>query len=210
MATRKPHQPPLTVKRKKKTEVAVLDITRKKRRKKSGSSTELALPNRISKLKGNQTSIIGDSVNIIQEMLESDNNESATTLIQKRLMQTLVDVLPYAEDNIRESKGQKGIYAFNSLITSLRELMIDIQSTRDKGAIGDALVEKIVRPTFLDIGMNLVLEDERMLKDIKEEVDVTTYRKIREIHQASLGRTAKLIQEKYAEAKQQAIAFLQQ
>jgi hypothetical protein len=143
-------------------------------------------------------------------MLESDNNESATTLIQKRLMQTLVDVLPYAEDNIRESKGQKGIYAFNSLITSLRELMIDIQSTRDKGAIGDALVEKIVRPTFLDIGMNLVLEDERMLKDIKEEVDVTTYRKIREIHQASLGRTAKLIQEKYAEAKQQAIAFLQQ
>lgn len=168
-------------------------------------------PTGISRLKkGDKNSIIGDSVSIIQELLEDNNNESATTLIQKRLMQTLVDILPYAEDNIRQSGGQKGVYAFNSLITSLRELMIDVQATRDKGAIGDALVEKIVRPAFLDIGMNLVLEDERMLKDIKDEVDVVTYKKIKEIHRESLSRTAKLIQDKYAEAKQQAIAFLQQ
>lgn len=199
MATKKLHQaaPALPVKKKKKP----------------GKELALAVPEkkRISKLntKG-MRSIIGDSVEEIQQMLEANNNESATSLMQKRLMQGVLDMLPYAEHSIRKTQGARGVYQFNSLITSLRELMIDMQSTRDKGAIGDTLVEKIVRPAFLDIGMNLVLEDERMLKDIKEEVDIATYRKIREIHQESLGRTAKLIQEKYAEAKQQAIAFLQQ
>lgn len=167
---------------------------------------------RISKLKNvsKMRSILGDSAEDIHQLLESNNTDSATTLMQKRMMQTLIDMLPYAEHNIRKSKGARGVYQINSLLTSLRELMIDVQSVKDKGAIGDAMVEKVIRPAFLDIGMQLVLEDERVLKEIKDEVNVETYRKVRDIHKDSLKRLAANIQEKYAEAKQQAIGFLQQ
>jgi hypothetical protein len=166
---------------------------------------------RISKLnKKGMRSIIGDSAEEIQQLLEINNTDSATMLMQKRMMQTVVDILPYAEHAIRKSKGARGVYQINSLITSLRELMIDVQAVKDKGALGDAMVEKIIRPTFLDIGMQLVLEDERMLKEIKDTVSINEYRAIRAIHQESLKRLAQNIQEKYAEAKQQAIAFLQQ
>jgi hypothetical protein len=177
-------------------------------------SLALIEPKRLSKIgkedKKDMRSILGDAAEDIQQMLERNNNDSAISLMQKRMLQTVVDLIPYAEHNVRESKGARGVYQINSLITSLRELMIDMQSTRDKGAIGDAMVEKVIRPSFLDIGMNVVLEDERVLKELREVLPLEDYRKVKAIHQDSLARTAKFIQDKYGEAKQQAISFLQQ
>ena len=168
-------------------------------------------PKRISKLntKG-MRSIIGDSAETIQQLLEVGKNESATTLIQKRLLQSLVDVLPYAEHGVRASKGAKGIYGLNALITSLREVMIDVQSTRDKGALGDALVERIIRPAFLDIGMTLVTESARTDGDIKDLVSPEAYKEVKRVHKESLDRVAETIKRKYEDAKAQAIQFLQQ
>lgn len=180
--------------------------------KKITKETALALvtPRKVSKLntKG-MRSILGDSAEEIQQLLEANNSDSAISLMQKRMAQTVVDLIPYAEHAVRKSKGARGVYQINSLVTSLREIMIDMQSTKDKGAIGDTMVEKVIRPAFLDIGMELVLEDERMLKEIKDEIDLQTYKKIRAIHAASLERIAKVVQTKYGEAKQGAISFMQ-
>lgn len=181
--------------------------------RKMKKSEAVALPpakQRISKLKTTgMRSIIGDSVDSINQLLEKNDSDSATALLQKRLIQGVLDMIPYAEHNIRKTKGQRGVYQMNSLITSLRELMIDVQSTKDKGQLGDMMVEKVIRPAFLDIGMLVVLEDERMLKEIKELVDINTFKQIRVVHQEGLKRMANTIQEKYAESKQGAIAFMQ-
>lgn len=165
---------------------------------------------RISKLntKG-MRSILGDSAEEIQQLLESNNNDNATTLMQKRLMQTVVDLIPYAEHAVRTTKGAKGVYQINSLVTSLRELMIDMQSTRDKGAIGAEMVERIIRPAFLDIGMTLVQEDARLDSEIKDILGVEAYKKIKAARKESLGRVAQTIQDKYNESKNQAVSFLQ-
>ena len=190
------------VKKRRRTEL--VEVPKRKR--------EVAVeePKRISKLntKG-MRSIIGDSAEDIQQMLERNNNDGAVSLIQKRLLQGVVDVLPYAEHAIRNTKGHRGVYQFNSLITSLRELMIDLQSTRDKGALGAALVEKIVRPAFLDIGMALVQEDARLDNEIKDLVDAKTYKLIKAAKKESLERLAATIQSKYGEAKSQSVSFLQ-
>ncbi len=183
--------------------------------KKISKETALALanqPRRVSKLdrKDGITSILGEAAEDIQQMLEADNNDSAMSLLQKRLLQTVVDLIPYAENNVRESKGVRGVYQINSLITSVRELMIDMQSTRDKGALGDTLVEKIVRPAFLDIGMEMVMESERMIKAIRTSTDTRTYEALKAAHDESLARLAKFVQSKYGEAKQGTIAFMQQ
>jgi hypothetical protein len=204
------------------TKSKVLDISgvEKKKKiklpKKLTKSTALALvekpePKKISKLntKG-MRSILGDSAEEIQQLLEINNTDSATTLMQKRMMQTVVDLIPYAEHAVRKSKGARGVYQINSLLTSLRELMLDVQATKDKGSIGDAMVEKVIRPAFLDIGMKLVLEDERVLKEIKDDLDPASYKAVRDVHRESLKRLAASIQEQYAHAKTQAIAFLQQ
>ena len=194
----------------KKKKVVDLQLPKKVTKK----SLALIEPKRLSKInskdKEGMTSILGDAAEEIQQMLERNNNDSAISLMQKRMLQTIVDLIPYAESNVRESKGARGVYQINSLITSLRELMIDMQSTRDKGAIGDAMVEKVIRPAFLDIGMNVVLEDERILKELRDSLPLEEYRKAKAIHQESLTRTAKFIQDKYGEAKLQAISFLQQ
>lgn len=170
----------------------------------------LTAPKKISKLntKG-MRSIIGDSAEEIQQLLESNHNDSATTLMQKRMLQTVVDLLPYAEHNVRQTKGARGVYQINSLLTSLRELMIDMQSTRDKGAMGAEMVERVIRPAFLDIGMMLVQEDARLDSEIKDVLGLENFKKIRLARKESLNRVAETIQAKYNEAKGQAINFLQ-
>ena len=164
---------------------------------------------RISKLntKG-MVSILGDSSEEIMQLLEVNKNESATSLIQKRLLQSLVDVLPYAEHNVRESKGQRSVYQLNSLITSLREVLIDIQSTRDKGALGEALVEKIIRPMFLDLGMLLIQENAKTDNILKDLMTPENYREAKKTKAESLERIATAIQLAYTEAKAQVIAFI--
>lgn len=196
--------PKMLAKPKKKTEVSKLK-----------TSVALAITQdkkkRISKLntKG-MRSILGDSSETVLQLLEVGKNDSAVALIQKRLLQSLVDVLPYAEHGVRESKGAKGIYGLNALITSLRECVIDLQATKDRGALGSALIEKILRPTFLDIGMMLVQEAERSNSEVKALVSLEDYKEVRKIHSESLSRMASTIKSKYDEAKDGAIAFLQQ
>lgn len=195
------------------------EVTEKKKKKKTSEERNLAIikttvtegsKKTISKLKTKgMRSIMGDSAEVIQQLLEANSNESALSLMQKRLLQTLVDVLPYAEHAVRASKGSRGVYQLNSLITSLREVMIDMQSTRDKGALGAEMVERVIRPAFLDIGMYLVQEEARLDGEIKELVGLENYKKIKAARQQSVTRIGRNIQEKYGEAKAAAITFLQ-
>jgi DNA-binding Xre family transcriptional regulator len=211
---RAPSVPEPEVKKTRRAKAQVVEEKEPVRRKKK--TTELVLPSRLSKntiskmeTDGSVKSILGDSAEVIQQMLESGHNDSATSLIHKRLLQSLVDLIPYAENNIRESKGARGVYQINSLITSIRELMIDAQSTKDRGALGDALVEKVIRPTFLDIGMELVQEDARLSAAIKDLVTPAVYRQIKVAQKESLSRIAHHINQKYTEAKEGTVTFLQ-
>lgn len=190
---------------KKKTKPLALTAPKK-------SSTALVKKRkRISKLtvEDDIQSIVGDSAEKIQQMLEIGDNESASSLIQKRILQSLIDILPMAETGVRKTKGQKGVYAMNSLVTSIREIMIDMQATMDKGAIGESLVEKVIRPTFLDIGMILVQEDAKVGAMLKDIIDRDVYKQVSKIRQESLSRVADFIQKKYGDVKDQSIAYLQ-
>ena len=165
---------------------------------------------RISKLNTRgMRSIIGDSAEDIQQLLEVGSNESAITLMQKRMLQAVIDMLPFAEHTIRNTKGQRGVYQFNSLITSMRELMIDMQSTRDKGSLGAEMVERVIRPAFMDIAMVLVQEETRFATDLKEKLSANDAATVRALHRDLIQRLAEGIKEKYTEAKESAISFMQ-
>lgn len=166
---------------------------------------------RISKLTPNKMkSILGDSAEQIHQLLESDSNESASALLRKRLLQEVLDLIPLAVNGVRKTKGQRGVYQVNSLITSIREIMIDMQATQDKGAMGDSIVEKILRPAFMDIATELIKEDGIIANVVKSTTDNESFRRIEDAKNDSVKRLANMMQLKYEEAKEKMIACLMQ
>lgn len=166
---------------------------------------------KVSKLKTKgMRSIIGDSAEDIQQLLEVGDNDNATALMLKRMLQALIDLVPYAEHNVRKSKGQRGVYQINSLISSIRELMVDLQSAQDRGAIGEALNEKILRPAFLDVAMMLVKENALLSADVKELLSVEDYNnKLRPLVLEQRTRIGQYVQKRYEEAALATRQFMQ-
>lgn len=99
----------------------------------------------------------GKSSDTIIELLEFGNDDGAIALLLKSLMQTLVDVLPTLEHAVRNSNGRYGTYQFNQTISQVRELLADIQATKDKGMLGQSIVSRHVLPAFLEIAVQVVV-----------------------------------------------------
>lgn len=165
---------------------------------------------RISKLntKG-MRSIMGDSAEDIQQLLEAGENDSATTMMHRRMLQSLVDLLPYAEHNVRKSKGQRGVYQVNSLISSVRELILDLQSTQDRGQVGALLIERVIRPSYLDIGMAVVQEYATLLAEARALLEPDDYKTFKTMHGESRRRLAESIQSQFGKVKEEATTFMQ-
>lgn len=106
----------------------------------------------------NLDSIVGDKVEVIQDMLEQGNFESATNAMHKVLLQTLVDVLPFAEQAIRKTEGAKGVYQINSLVSMILETLSSARSQADRGALAEHILERTVKPVFKGIAEALVRE----------------------------------------------------
>ena len=167
-------------------------------------------PRRVSKLDTtDMTSIMGDSAEEISQLLESSSNESATSMIHKRLLQSLIDTVAHAENNVRVTKGQKGVYQLNGIITSIRELLIDVQSTRDKGVLGETIVERVVRPAFLDIAMELAREHEMLKVQLRTVMNNERFLKVEAMQTQFLTKVASSIQAKYGELRDGVIKSIQ-
>jgi hypothetical protein len=167
--------------------------------------------NRISRLSSKGlNSILGEDAEALQQLLESGDSDSALSQLNKRLIQTSIDLISEVEAGIRESKGRYGVHSFNGLVQSIRELMIDLQSTQDRGAIGLSLVENILRPNLLDIGMSIMKEYSVLADDVKS-LGLADDRMIefRQRQVESRTRIGNAIQGKYEEMKQGIISGLQ-
>jgi hypothetical protein len=121
----------------------------------SGQRTVRLLPGvRKSSLR-RLTTMFGQRSDDIIDLLELDNADGALSLISKTLLQTLIDVLPVIERNVRRTKGQRGVYQLNQVISQVREMCHDIQAYKDKSRMGTLLVERHIRPAFLDIAVQI-------------------------------------------------------
>lgn len=169
----------------------------------------LNVPKRISKLTGKIQSIIGEDAENIQQALEAGNVDNALAMLNRRLIQTVVDLIPQLETGIRESKGRYGVHSFNGLIQTCRELVIDLQSSQDRGAIGQAIVERILQPAFLDMATHIVEEQATVLSEMKPDLDADDYAKLRHAQIESRNRVAAFMQAKFSDVKEETISYLQ-
>jgi hypothetical protein len=200
--------------------VEIKPIAVKKKKKEPG--TALAIPElriddplpktkRISKLKlaDNLTSILGDDAESLQQLLETGDSDSALTLLNKRLIQTSVDLIAEVESGIRESKGRYGVHSFNGLVQSIRELMIDLQATKDRGAMGVTLVDNVLRPAFLDIATAIMQEYATVANEVKDLMGPDVYKQFRQGQIDSRNRLAALMQTQYLKIRDETVQFLQ-
>lgn len=102
------------------------------------------------------TTRFGDKAPLIVEQLEFGISDGLQSLITRSLLQSLVNILPVAERQVSKSGAKRGVYQYNQTIGSIRELLADIQASQDRGMLGQSIVEKAVRPAFLDISVQIV------------------------------------------------------
>jgi len=160
--------------------------------------------------KGARSSIVGEDAEALQQLLEDGDSDSAITMLNKRLIQTCIDLISEVEAGIRESQGRYGVHSFNGLIQSIRELMIDLQATQDRGAIGVNLVESVIRPAMQEIAMSIMKEYQLLYDDLKSigisQEQLVSFKKVQIDSRTRIGSS---VQDTYERMKQEAIQFLQ-
>lgn len=154
-------------------------------------------------------SIIAQDVETIHQLIESDNTDTATTLIYKRMLQTLVDVIGHSEAMIHKSKGARGTHQLTTLVGALRDTMLDLQQAQDRGQLGESLVERIIAPAFLEVGMLVLRENAQMFSRLKRELDPEQADKYSRWLADQEQRVGEEIQRKYQVVRDEVRRFLQ-
>jgi hypothetical protein len=157
---------------------------------------------RISRLKsGSLNSILGDDAENIQQLLEVGDSDSAASVIQKRALQTCIDLVAEVENGIRESKGRYGVHSFNNLMMTIRELVTDMQQTRDRGAIGVTISESVLRPMMRDLAMLVMNETMTIMAAAKGSMSVDEFKDFRKEVDDSRARIGAAMQQAYTESR---------
>lgn len=103
-------------------------------------------------------SIVGQNVEAIQALLEEGNFESATNTVHKAILQTLTDLIPFAEQAVRDSGGRHGVYQINSMMSMILETLNSARAQSDRGQLAQHMVERVVQPAFKTMAEALVRE----------------------------------------------------
>lgn len=156
---------------------------RKLSKGKASASREVALlastPEEASLALEVLNSRFGKQTKTIVDLIDMGNSDGASSLIVKALLQSLVEILPMAENNIRETRATKGIYGFNTLLTSMRDLLGDLQSLRDRANVGQSIVDKTVRPSYMDIATQIVASFTLMQDSAKSRMSDEDFKEFR-------------------------------
>lgn len=125
----------------------------------------------------------------IKELLESKDDDGAMTMAQRQLLAMLIQLIPTAEKSYREDPRQSMAYAMNALISQIRELIHDIQSTQDRERVADSIVLNIVHPLMVSFA-NFIIDNNHMTKrELRELVSDSKRRELDEM----MNRQAKSI-----------------
>ncbi len=183
---------------------------------KKGKKHELSIGDKqtvkgLSKLKRKGLrSIVAQDLDQVQQMIEVGDSDGAATMIYKRILQALLDAVPHMETMIHKTKGQRGSHQLQVLISSIREIMIDIQQAQDKGMLGEHLVEQVIRPSYVDLAMETMRALDELHRKIKLDVaDPQQQDQWTTKVNAVQDRIGNFMSQEFQKVREQARSFLQ-
>lgn len=119
--------------------------------------------------------ILQSSANDIYRLLEVNDTDSAVQLLYKRVIQSSYQMLSKIEQSMNESSGTRGAYPFNAVASTLRDYLVDLQSSMDKSRLAEAIIDNILRPMFREMASQLVIEMSVIGKEAKMIMDEQQY-----------------------------------
>ncbi len=112
----------------------------------------------------------GKHASTVIKMLEMDRTDGALTLLKKKLLQTSVGLLPFAERTVRESKSARGVYQFSTLVSQIREIIGDIEADRDRELLLQVIDERVIKPIMMDMAHHIVTKHFEFRKELELSV----------------------------------------
>lgn len=150
-----------------KSEKADRDDRVKSKKVKESTSRALVVP---KKVRVQLEADFGKHAGKLIDMLEMDHTDGALTLLKKRLLQTSVGLLPFAEATVRESKSARGVYQYSTLVSQIREIMGDIESDRDRDLLLNVIDERVIKPAFMDMAHEIVMKHFEFKKGMEQSI----------------------------------------
>jgi len=149
-------------------------------------------------------SIVGKNVETIQKLLEDGNFESATNTVHKAILQTLTDLIPFAEQAVRDSGGRHGVYQINSMMSMILETLNSARAQSDRGQLAQHLVERVIQPAFKTLAEALVREFMTL------DVDLSTapQDKVSDLTRETRNRLASSVQSVYTTISTDLVKFM--
>ena len=153
--------------------------------------------------------VLGSEADRLVQMLEDGDDDGAKKVLLKTLMQSSVKLLAHVEKGAIDTNGRFGVHSFNGLIMSLRELINDMQAMNDRGAIGQILVEQVLRPAFMDVGMAIMQEFFKSQQEAKNILREHDYKEIEKIQKECRDRIGQHLNKSYETMRDGLINYLQ-
>jgi hypothetical protein len=122
------------------------------------------------KTKKELKSYFGEHSTAIMDMLETGDQDGGLSILKKKLLQTVIRVLPKAEEVLNESGTSRGTYQFVTLVSQIRELVADIQADKDRAYIAQSILETIIRPAFMEIAQQMMTKHHDFRKTSEDYV----------------------------------------
>jgi hypothetical protein len=153
--------------------------------------------------------VMGAEAARLVQLLEEGDDDGANDLLQKRLIQSSINLIAQVEKGVIDTNGRYGVHSFNGLVMSIRELINDMQAQKDRGAIGQILVESVLRPAYMDIGMAIMQEFFKSGQECKNILRESDYNEVEKIQKASREQIAQHLRKAYETMRDGIINYLQ-
>jgi hypothetical protein len=153
--------------------------------------------------------VMGAEAARLVQLLEEGDDDGANDLLQKRLIQSSINLIAQVEKGVIDTNGRYGVHSFNGLVMSIRELINDMQAQKDRGAIGQILVESVLRPAYMDIGMAIMQEFFKSGQECKNILREHDYNEVEKIQKASRDQIAQHLHKAYETMRDGIINYLQ-
>lgn len=156
-----------------------------------------------------KVSIVGEHAESIHRLLEDDDVDGASSLIRKRMLQAMIDVIPFIEDNIRSSNGKTGSYHLKSLYECIHSILGEMQALKDRDAIARNFIVDILQPHSAGIANILIQELNNIMTDLRPLVRDDAKQELNQSLNAARSRMGAALSSQYTELRNVTLQFLQ-
>lgn len=166
-------------KKKAKDELKSIEKTRKENKRKSKEKVK-ELEEKLQQTNSLNALFGKDSLDI-QDLLENRENDNAITLARKAMLQMSLDLIPLAEQDYRDRRTDRAVYALNALLSQVRELIADIQADSDRTEVINRIIVNTLQPNILLLGNQLVGTTFELRRRLEEHIEKGSRKAVKQI-----------------------------